>query len=132
MAVTDQVADLLTRIRNANAAGHDQVEVTFSRLNVEIVKILQAEGFIRGYDIAKEKVQSRIRVALKYGPRKEKIITDLQRASRPGRRVYTKRGDVPRVIGGLGIAVLSTSSGVMTDRAARKLGIGGEVLCYVW
>lgn len=132
MAVTDQVADLLTRIRNANSAGHDQVEVTFSRLNLEIVKILQSEGFVRGHETLKDKARSRIRVGLKYGPRKEKIITDLQRSSRPGRRTYTKRGDVPRVLGGLGIAILSTSSGVMTDRQARKLGIGGEVLCHVW
>lgn len=108
------------------------MEVTFSRLNLEIVKILQSEGFVRGHETLKDKAQSRIRVGLKYGPRKEKVITDLQRASRPGRRTYTKRGDVPRVLGGLGIAILSTSSGVMTDRAARKLGIGGEVLCHVW
>ena len=132
MAVTDQVADLLTRIRNANMAGHDQTEVTFSRLNQEVIKILQSEGFLRGHDVVRDKAQGRIKVALKYGPRKEKIITDLQRVSRPGRRIYKKRGDVPRVMGGLGIAVLSTSSGVMTDREARKLGIGGEVLCYVW
>ena len=132
MAVTDQVADLLTRIRNANMAGHDQVEVTFSRLNQEIVKILQAEGFVRGQEVVKGKAQNRIKVVLKYGPRREKIITNLQRSSRPGRRVYTKRGDVPRVLGGLGIAILSTSSGLMTDREARKLGIGGEVLCHVW
>lgn len=132
MAVTDQVADLLTRIRNANMAGHDQVEVMSSRLNVEIVKILHSEGFVRGYDIIKDKTQNRIKVALKYGPRKEKIITDLKRVSRSGRRVYTKRGDVPRVLGGLGIAIISTSSGVMTDRKARQLGVGGEVLCYVW
>ena len=132
MAVTDQVADLLTRIRNGNMAGHDQVEVSFSRLNQEIVKILQAEGFVRGQEVIKGKSYNRIKVALKYGPRREKIITNLQRASRPGRRVYTKRGDVPRVLGGLGIAILSTSSGLMTDREARKLGIGGEVLCHVW
>jgi small subunit ribosomal protein S8 len=132
MAVTDQVADLLTRIRNANMAGHDHVEVTSSRLNQEIVKILQSEGFVRSHEIVKGKVQNRIKVALKYGPRREKVITDLQRVSRPGRRVYTKRGDVPRVLGGLGIAILSTSSGLMTDREARKLGVGGEVLCQVW
>ncbi len=132
MAVTDQVADLLTRVRNANMAGHDQVEVLASRLGLEIVKILQSEGFVKNYEIIKDKTQNRIKVGLKYGPRKEKVITDLKRVSKPGRRVYTKRGDIPRVIGGLGIAILSTSSGVMTDREARKLGVGGEVLCYVW
>ena len=132
MAVTDQVADLLTRIRNANMAGHEQVEVMSSRLNVEIVKILHSEGFVRGYDIVRDKTQNRIKIALKYGSRKEKVITDLKRVSRSGRRVYTKRGDVPRVIGGLGIAIISTSSGLMTDRKARQLGVGGEVLCYVW
>lgn len=132
MSVTDPVADLLTRIRNANSAGHDHVEVVFSRLNLEIVKILQSEGFVKSYDVAKDKVQSRIKVSLKYGPRREKVITGLKRVSRPGLRVYTKRGDIPRVLGGLGIAILSTSKGVMTERGARRLGIGGEVLCYVW
>jgi small subunit ribosomal protein S8 len=132
MAVTDQVADLLTRIRNANMAGHDQVEVLASRLGLEVVKILQSEGFVRNYEIIKGNTQNRIKVGMKYGSRKEKVITDLQRVSKPGRRVYTKRGDIPRVIGGLGIAILSTSSGVMTDREARKLGVGGEILCYVW
>ena len=132
MAVTDQVADLLTRIRNANMAGHDHVEIMGSRLGVEVVKILQSEGFVRSYEVVKDKVQNRIKVSLKYGPRKEKVVTGLKRVSKPGRRVYTKRGEIPRVLGGLGIAILSTSSGVMTDRQARKLGVGGEVLCYVW
>jgi len=130
--ITDPVADLLTRIRNANMAGHDQVEVLGSRLNLEVVKILQSEGFVRNYEITKDKMQSRIKIGLKYGPRKEKVITDLKRVSKPGRRVYTKRGDIPRVLGGLGIAIVSTSKGVMTDREARRLGVGGEVLCYVW
>lgn len=129
---TDQVADLLTRIRNANLAGHERVEVMFSRLNLEIVKILQSEGFIKGHEVVKHGEHNRIRVGLKYGPRKEKVITDLKRVSKPGRRVYTKRGDIPRVLGGLGIAILSTSKGVMTDREARRLGLGGELLCYVW
>ena len=130
--ITDPVADLLTRIRNANMAGHEQVEVLGSRLNLEVVKILQSEGFVRNYEITKDKMQSRIKIGLKYGPRKEKVITDLKRVSKPGRRVYTKRGDIPRVLGGLGIAIVSTSKGVMTDREARRLGVGGEVLCYVW
>ena len=130
--ITDPVADLLTRIRNANMAGHEQVEVLGSRLNLEIVKILQSEGFVKNYEIVKDKTRSRIKIGLKYGPRKEKVITDLKRVSKPGRRVYTKRGDIPRVLSGLGIALVSTSKGVMTDREARRLGVGGEVLCYVW
>lgn len=134
MSITDPVADLLTRIRNANSAGHDTVEVGYSRLNLEILKILQSEGFIKSFETvtAKDKAQNLIKVVLKYGPRKEKVITNLKRVSKPGLRVYTKRGDVPRVLGGLGIAILSTSKGVMTDREARRLGVGGEVLCYVW
>jgi small subunit ribosomal protein S8 len=131
MSVTDPVADLLTRIRNANSAAHDQVEVMSSRLNLEMVKILQSEGFIKSYEVVKDKTQDRIRIALKYGPRKEKVINNLKRVSKPGLRVYTKRGEIPRVLGGLGIAIISTSKGVMTGREARKLGIGGEVLCYV-
>lgn len=129
---TDPVADLLTRIRNANSANHDQVEVYSSRLNMEIVKILQSEGFIKNYEIIKDKAQNRIKIGLKYGPRREKVITNLKRISKPGLRVYTKRGEIPRVLGGLGIAILSTSRGVMTDRGARRLGVGGEVLCHVW
>ena len=132
MSVTDPVADLLTRIRNANSAGHDQVEVTSSKLNLEIVKILQSEGFIKNYEVIKDKVQNRIKISLKYGPHKEKVISNLKRVSKPGLRVYTRRGDIPRVLGGLGIAVLSTSKGIMTEREARRLGIGGEILCYVW
>ena len=130
--ITDPVADLLTRIRNANMAGHDQVEVLGSKLNLELVKILHSEGFVKNYEITKDKSQSKIKIGLKYGPRKEKIITDLKRVSKPGRRVYTKRGDIPRVLAGLGIAIVSTSRGIMTDREARRQGVGGEVLCYVW
>jgi len=132
MSITDPVADLLTRVRNANSAGHDQVEVMSSRLNLEIVRILHSEGFIKNYEVMKEKAQNRIKINLKYGPRKEKVITNLKRVSRPGLRVYTKRGDVPRVLGGLGIAILSTSRGIMTSREARRRSVGGEVLCYVW
>lgn len=132
MSVTDPVADLLTRIRNANKAGHDSMEVGASKLKLEIVKILQSEGFIKSYDVIKDKTQNRIKVNLKYGPDGEKVITGLKRISKPGLRVYTKHGDVPRVIGGLGIAVISTSKGVISDREARRLGVGGEVLCYVW
>ena len=132
MSVTDPVADLLTRIRNANSAGHDSVEVMSSKLNLEIIKILQSQGFVRNYEIIKDKAQNRVKINLKYGSKKEKVITNLKRVSKPGLRVYTKRGEIPRVIGGLGIAILSTSRGVMVDREARRLGVGGEVLCYVW
>jgi small subunit ribosomal protein S8 len=132
MSVTDPVADLLTRIRNANSAGHDQVEVYSSKLNLEIVKILQSQGFVRSYEIIKDKTQNRIKINLKYGAHKEKVITNLKRVSKPGLRVYTKRGEIPRVLSGLGIAILSTSKGVMIDREARRIGVGGEVLCYVW
>ncbi len=132
MAVTDPVADLLTRIRNANSAGHDHVEVPASRLAVEIIKILQSEGFIKNYELVKDQAQNRVRISLKYGPRREKVITNLKRVSKPGLRVYSKRGDLPRVLGGLGIAIISTSKGVVTDRQARQLRVGGEVLCYVW
>ena len=132
MSVTDPVADLLTRIRNANSAGHEQVEVAMSKLNLEVLRILQSEGFVKSFETVKDQTHERVKVHLKYGPRKEKVITNLQRISKPGLRVYTKRGDIPRVLGSLGIAILSTSKGVMTDREARKLGVGGEVLCYVW
>ena len=132
MAVTDPVADLLTRIRNANLAGHEQVEVPASRLILEIIKILQSEGFIKGYELVKDQAQNRAKMSLKYGPHKEKVITGLKRVSRPGLRVYSKRGDLPRVLTGLGIAIVSTSKGVITDREARKLRVGGEILCYVW
>jgi len=103
-----------------------------SKLNLEIIKILQSQGFVRNYEIIKDKAQNRVKINLKYGSKKEKVITNLKRVSKPGLRVYTKRGEIPRVIGGLGIAILSTSRGVMVDREARRLGVGGEVLCYVW
>jgi small subunit ribosomal protein S8 len=132
MSVTDPIADLLTRIRNANSASHDSVEVSTSKLKMDIVRILQAEGFIKSYEVIKDKTQNRIKINLKYGPRKEKVITNLKRISKCGLRVYVGRDDIPRVLGGLGIAIISTSKGVITDRDARKKGIGGEVLCYVW
>ncbi len=132
MAVTDPVADLLTRIRNANSANHESVEAPASRLNLELVKILHSEGFIRGFEMVKDAKFPTIRIQLKYGPRKEKVITNLKRISKPGRRVYTKRDKVPRVLRGLGVAVISTSRGILPDREARRLGVGGEVVCYVW
>ncbi|NLN76450.1 MAG: 30S ribosomal protein S8 [Armatimonadetes bacterium] len=132
MTVTDPVADLLTRIRNANSAKHDFVEVPASKLNMEIVKILQGEGFIKNFEPIKDRQFPTVKVSLKYGPKQEMILSNLKRISKPGLRVYAKRDRVPRVLRGLGVAIISTSRGVMTDREARKLGIGGEVLCYVW
>ncbi len=132
MSVTDTVADLLTRIRNANSANHDHVNVMASNLNREILRILQEEGFIASFEPTKDSKHPMFTVNLKYGPRKEKVITGLKRVSKPGRRVYASRDNVPRVLRGLGIAIMSTSSGLMTDASARKLGIGGEVICYVW
>jgi len=132
MMVTDPVADLLTRVRNANLARHDFVEAPASKLNMEIVRILQSEGFIKGFEMVRDAKFPTIRIVLKYGNRQEKVISNLKRVSKPGLRVYAKRDKVPRVLRGLGIAIISTSRGVMTDREARKQGIGGEVLCYVW
>ncbi|MDH7571034.1 MAG: 30S ribosomal protein S8 [Armatimonadota bacterium] len=134
MAVTtDPIADLLTRIRNANRANHDQVEMPASKLKAEICRILQEEGYIKGYDVHRVGIHDVLRVQLKFaGPRKEKCITQLQRVSRPGLRIYKGKDELPRVLGNLGIAIISTSRGVMTDREARRRGLGGEVLCYVW
>src|ERR1043166_7078075 len=129
---TDPVAYLLTRIRNANSAFHDSLEISGSKIKLEIVKILQREGFIKGFEIVKDPKQDTIKVFLKYGPKREKVITNLKRVSKPGLRVYTGHEKLPRVLRGLGIAIVTTSQGVMTDREARQKGIGGEVLCYVW
>jgi len=129
---TDPIADLLTRIRNANRAGHEHFTISGSRLKLEVVKILQREGFIKGFEILKDPKQDQIKVFLKYGPKRERVITNLKRVSKPGLRIYAGKDNLPRVLRGLGIAVLTTSQGVMTDAEARKRGIGGEVLCYVW
>lgn len=129
---TDPVADLLTRIRNANRAHHDSLEISGSKLKVEIVKILQREGFLKGFEVVKDPKQDRIKIHIRYGPKREMVITNLKRVSKPGLRVYAGRDNLPRVLRGLGIAILTTSQGVMTDKEARKRGIGGEVLCYVW
>ncbi len=129
---TDPIADFLTRIRNANAAGHDEVRIPSSKLKIELAKILQSEGYIRGYQLIDDKKQGILRVLLKYGDGRERIINGLKRVSRPGRRVYVSKTEIPRVLGGLGIAILSTPRGIVTDRRARRLGVGGEVLCEVW
>lgn len=129
---TDPVADLLTRIRNANNAHHDSLVISSSKLKLEITKILQREGFIKSYEVLPNPKQDDLKIVLRYGPRRERVITNLKRISKPGLRVYTGHETLPRVLRGLGIAILTTSQGVMTDKEARRKGIGGEVLCYVY
>ena len=131
-AITDPVADLLTRIRNASRAGHEQVEIPGSRLKLEIVKILAQEKFVRGYQFISDERQGVLRVFLKYGGKREPVLSDLKRISKPGLRVYAGADKLPRVLNGMGIAILSTSKGLLPDRECRKQRIGGEVLCYVW
>lgn len=130
--VTDPIADMLTRIRNANAAGHDQVSVPASKIKMEIARILKEEGFILDWTWVQDGPQGTLRITLKYGPKRERVLRGIRRVSKPGRRVYARRVELPRVMGGLGVAILSTSRGILTDRQARRLGVGGEVLCYVW
>lgn len=132
MAMTDPIADLLTRVRNANMVYHDKVEIPASRTKKAIAEIFKKEGFIKDCEFIDDGKQGIIRIYLKYGPNREKVITGLKRISKPGLRVYAKRDEVPKVLGGLGIAVISTSKGIMTDKEARKEGLGGEVICYVW
>lgn len=130
--ITDPISDMLTQIRNANSARHDHVDIPASKLKMEIARILKDEGFLADWRFIERGQQGLIRITLKYGPRKEQILSGLRRASRPGLRLYTTRGEIPRIRGGMGVAILSTSRGVMTDRQARRLGVGGEVLCYAW
>jgi small subunit ribosomal protein S8 len=130
--VTDPVADLLTRIRNANIAYKDETLAPVSKRSRAILEILREEGYIEGFDQEGEGVHRAFRVRMKYGPRKQRTITGIRRVSKPGRRIYRGRGDLPRVMGGLGIAIVSTSHGLMTDRTASKNGIGGEILAFVW
>ena len=128
MVMTDPIADMLTRIRNANAALHETVDIPASRVKAAILVILVQEGFIASAEV----IENTIKVTLKYGSNKEKVITGIKRISKPGLRVYAKKEELPRVLGGLGIAVISTSKGVMSDKQARKEGLGGEVIAYVW
>ncbi|KRN29149.1 30S ribosomal protein S8 [Lactobacillus selangorensis] len=132
MAMTDPIADYLTRIRNANMVRHDSVEIPASKIKKEMSKILKREGFVRDVEYIDDNKQGMIRLFLKYGKDKERVITGLKRISKPGLRVYVKSDDVPKVLNGLGIAIISTSEGVMTDKEARAKDIGGEVLAYVW
>ena len=131
--MTDPIADMLTRIRNANTAKHDTVDVPSSKMKLAIAKILLDEGYIKSYELVENGKFNDIRITLKYGAsQNEKIISGLQRISKPGLRVYANKEELPKVLGGLGVAIISTNKGVITDKEARKLGVGGEVLCFVW
>jgi len=132
MTMTDPVADMLTRVRNANVAFKEEIAMPSSTLKAAIADILKREGFIRDYLVEETKPQRTLRMALKYTRQRERSLSGIRRISKPGLRVYAKRDEVPRVLGGLGIAILSTSQGLMTDREARKAGVGGEVLAFVW
>jgi small subunit ribosomal protein S8 len=130
--ITDPIADLLTRIRNANTANHQTVDIPASRMKKAVARILLDEGFITNVEDVKEGPQGLLRITLKYGPEKEKVITGLRRISRPGLRVYTSKTEIPRVLGGLGLVIISTSKGIMSGKRAKREGFGGEVLAYVW
>lgn len=132
MTMTDPIADMLTRLRNANSAYHDSVEMPYSKLKSHIAEILQSEGYIASWAVGDAEVGKKLTVNLKYGPNRERSIAGIRRISKPGLRVYAKSTNLPRVLGGLGIAILSTSSGLLTDRQAKTKGVGGEVLAYVW
>ena len=132
MTMTDPIADMLTRIRNANKAMHETTEMPTSRMKEEIARILKEEGYIRDYRVEKGESFDSLVIELKYGRGRERVITDLKRVSKPGRRVYARKDRLPRVLGGMGVAILSTSSGLVTARTAEQRGIGGEVVCFVW
>ncbi len=130
--VTDTIADMLTRIRNANAMRYTEVTVPASNMKIEVARILKEEGFIKDYKVEKDNAQGTIILTLKYGQNKERVITGLKRISKPGLRVYAKNDEIPKVLNGLGIAIISTSKGIMTDKQARRENVGGEVLAYIW
>ena len=132
--MTDPVADMLTRIRNANVAMHDEVSMPSSKLKVALAGMLESEGYIKGFDVADnvDKPGKSLTIQMKYSPKRERVISGLKRVSKPGLRVYSGSKEIPRVVGGLGVAVVSTSKGIMSDREARRRRLGGEVLCYVW
>ena len=132
MKITDPISDMLTRIRNGNSANKVEVAMPSSKVLVEVARVICEEGYIEGYSVEDTKPQKTLHITLKYGEKRAKIIRGIKRISKPGRRIYAKAEDLPRVLGGLGIAVISTSKGMMCDRDARKLGIGGEVICYIW
>lgn len=132
MVMTDPIGDMLTRIRNASSVNHNSVDVPASRLKMELARLLKEEGFVRDVEWVTDAGKRSIRIYLKYGPQKEKVISGIKRISRPGLRVYAKKDEVPKVLGGLGCAILSTPEGILTDKQCRQKGIGGEVMCYIW
>ena len=132
MTMTDPIADMLTRVRNASSVQHDTVDIPASNIKKEIARILLEEGYIKGYDVIEDGKQGLIRMQHKYGKNGEKVITGIKKISKPGMRVYADRNNVPKVLNGIGISVISTSKGIVTDKQARELGVGGEVICYVW
>lgn len=129
---SDPIADFLTRIRNAGMVYHDKVEVPSSNIKKALAELMKQEGYIKDYEYIEDNKQGVLRIYLRYGPNKERVITGLKRISRPGLRVYAKKDQIPKVLGGLGVAVISTSKGIMPDRQARREGLGGEVICYIW
>lgn len=132
MTMTDPIADMLTRVRNASSVKHDTVDIPASNMKKEISRILLEEGYIKGYDVIEDGKQGLIRMQLKYGNAGEKVITGIKKISKPGMRVYADKHNVPKVLNGIGISVISTSKGILTDKQAREQGVGGEVICYVW
>ena len=132
MVMTDPIADMLTRLRNANSVFHETVDVPGSKIKTAIAEVLKEEGFIKDYSFNEDNKQGVITISLKYGPNREKVISGIKRISKPGLRQYAKHAELPRVLGGLGIAIISTSQGIMSDKQARKAGLGGEVIAYVW
>lgn len=132
MSMTDPIADMLTRVRNANSAHHESVTMPHSKLKANIAGLLQQEGYITGYSVADAEVGKNLTIDLKYGPSRQRSITGIRRISKPGLRVYTKSTNLPKVLGGLGVAIISTSGGLVTDRQAANKGVGGEVLAHVW
>ena len=132
MVMTDPIADMLTRLRNANSVLHDKVEIPGSKVKTAIAAVLKEEGFIKDYTFTEDDKQGTLTVTLKYGPEREKVISGIKRISKPGLRQYAKSAELPHVLGGLGVAIISTSKGIMSDKQARKAGLGGEILAYVW
>ncbi len=132
MVMTDPIADMLTRIRNANVVYHEKVDIPGSKLKFALAEIMKSEGFIRDYQVINDDKQGVLRVFLKYGTNRERVITGIKRISKPGLRVYVRKDEMPKVLGGLGVAVVSTTKGLMSDKQARQAGLGGEVLCYIW
>ncbi|KGF09281.1 MAG: 30S ribosomal protein S8 [Clostridiales bacterium] len=132
MTMTDPIADMLTRIRNANTVGHETVDIPASKIKKSIAEILLEEGYIKGFEEIDDNKQGIIKIDMKYGANKERVISGIKKISKPGLKVYAKADQVPRVLGGLGVAIISSSKGVVSDKKARELGVGGEVICYIW